>query len=142
MRTVSNILSRKGNKVVQVSPSTSVIDALRIMSEKNTGSVVVMDGEEFLGIMTERDYSRKVALKGRNSEQTTVAEIMSSDFPRITRNETIAGCMQMLSDRNLRYLPVFEGNTLSGIVSINDVVTEIILSQSETIDYLQSYIQS
>jgi CBS domain-containing protein len=142
VKTVANILERKGHNVVKVSPTTSVIDALRLMSEKNTGSVVVMDGDEFIGIMTERDYSRKVVLKGRNSEHTTVADIMTTDFPRVTKKDTISGCMQILSENNLRYLPVFESEELIGIVSINDLVTETILSQSETINYLQNYIQS
>lgn len=92
--------------------------------------------------MTERDYSRKVVLKGRNSEQTTVADIMTSDFPRVSKKDTVPGCMQMLSERNIRYLPVFENEKLIGIVSINDVVTETILSQTEMINYLQNYIQS
>ncbi|WP_207493350.1 CBS domain-containing protein [Aridibaculum aurantiacum] len=142
MKTVANILSRKGASVEIVSPSTSVIDALRLMADKNIGSVVVMSGEEFLGIMTERDYSRKVVLKGRSSDETTVADIMSSDFPSVSKNDTIADCMQLLSANNLRYLPVMEGERLAGIISINDVVTETILSQSETISYLQNYIQS
>ena len=142
MRTVAQILKRKGSSVVKVSSSTSVIDALKIMADKNIGSVVVMDGENFLGIMTERDYSRKVVLKGRSSEHTTVADIMSSEFPVINPTHNIDHCMKLLSGHNLRYLPVMENNQLAGIISINDVVTETILSQHETISHLQNYIQS
>ena len=142
MRTVANILDRKGRTVETVSPSTPVIDALRIMADKNIGSVVVMENDQFLGIMTERDYSRKIVLMGRSSEDTHVADIMSSDFPAVSVKDTVNDCMQHLADRKIRYLPVMENGKLLGIISINDVVTETILSQSETIDYLQSYIQS
>ncbi len=142
MRTVANILSRKGTNVEKVKPLTSVIDALKIMANKNIGSVVVMNAEQFLGIMTERDYSRKVVLMGRSSEETTVADIMTSDFPTVTKGDEISQCMQLLSAHKIRYLPVMEDEILVGIISINDVVTETILSQTETIDYLHSYIQS
>jgi len=142
MRTVAQILARKGISVITVEPSTPVIDALRTMADKNIGSVVVMDGPKFLGIMTERDYSRKVILKGRSSDHTTVADIMSSEFPIITPKDSIERCMKLLSAHHLRYLPVIENDELAGIISINDVVTETILSQYETISYLQNYIQS
>ena len=142
MRTVAQILTRKGISVITVSPSLPVIDALRTMADKNIGSVVVMDGTRFLGIMTERDYSRKVILKGRSSDHTTVADIMSSEFPVITPKDTIEHCMKLLSAHHLRYLPVVENDELAGIISINDVVTETILSQYETISHLQNYIQS
>jgi CBS domain-containing protein len=142
MRTVAQILTRKGISVITVEPNVPVIDALRTMADKNIGSVVVMHDSKFLGIMTERDYSRKVILKGRSSDETTVADIMSSDFPVISPRDTVDHCMKLLSGHHLRYLPVFENNQLTGIISINDVVTETILSQYETINYLQTYIQS
>ncbi|HEX8357943.1 MAG TPA: CBS domain-containing protein [Segetibacter sp.] len=142
MRTVAQVLARKGISVVTVSPSTSVISALRMMADKNIGSVVVMDETGFLGIMTERDYSRKVVLMGRSSEQTTVGDIMSSEFPTISPTDDIEYCMKLLSGHHLRYLPVMEKSKLSGIISINDVVTETILSQYETISHLQNYINS
>ena len=142
MRTVAQILTRKGISVVTVEPTTSVIDALKMMADKNIGSVVVVSEEKFLGIMTERDYSRKVVLKGRSSDDTTVADIMSSEFPTITPADNIDHCMKLLSGYNLRYLPVMDKGSLAGIISINDVVTETILSQHETISYLQDYIQS
>ncbi len=142
MRTVAQILARKGITVITVDPSTSVIDALRTMADKNIGSVVVMNGKKFLGIMTERDYSRKVILKGRSSDHTTVADIMSSEFPALSPKDNIEHCMKLLSAHHLRYLPVMENEELAGIISINDVVTETILSQYETISHLQNYIQS
>lgn len=142
MRTVAHILNRKGNAVTKVEPGTSVIDALTIMADQNIGSVVVMDGTTFMGIMTERDYSRKVVLKGRSSDHTTVSDIMSSQFPSVTLSDNIEHCMKLLSGHNLRYLPVMDKGQLAGIISINDVVTETILSQHETISHLQNYIQS
>ncbi len=142
MRTVAQVLARKGLNVVSVLPSTSVIDALKMMADKNIGSVVVAEGSTFLGIMTERDYSRKVVLKGKSSDHTTVADIMSSDFPVVSSLDKISHCMKLLSTNNLRYLPVMDNDVLTGIISINDVVTETILSQSETISHLQNYIQS
>lgn len=140
MRTVAQILERKGMSVVTVAPTTSVIDALQLMAEKNIGSVVVVESNTFLGIMTERDYSRKVVLKGKSSEKTTVADIMTSDFPSVTLEDKIDHCMKLLSTHNLRYLPVMENEELIGVISINDVVTETIIGQNETISHLQNYI--
>lgn len=142
MRKVSDILRRKGSRVTTVSPDTSVIDALRIMSEQNIGSVVVIDNNSFLGIMTERDYSRKVILMGRHSSDTPVGEIMTTDFPSIRQSDSVEACMQLMSERHIRYLPVVENGKLAGIISINDVVTETISNQEETISHLQTYIQS
>ncbi len=128
--------------MVAVEPSTPVIRALQIMAEKNIGSVVVMDGTKFLGIMTERDYSRKVILKGRSSDHTTVADIMSSELPAIKLTDKIEYCMKLLSEKKLRYLPVMENDELAGIISITDVVSETIISQQEMISHLQNYLQS
>ena len=129
MRRVSDILRRKGNRFTSVSPDTTVIQALQIMSDQNIGSVVVMDKESFMGIMTERDYSRKVILMDRHSSNTPVGEIMTKDFPPIKQSDSIEACMQLMSEKHIRYLPVIENVTLAGIISINDVVTETILSQ-------------
>ena len=142
MRKVSDILGRKGASAVAVAPDTKVLEALSIMAEKNIGSVLVMDGGEYLGIITERDYSRKVALKHKSSGDTKVSEIMSTNLPAVSPSDTVEHCMQLMSDKNIRYLPVFEGNRLSGIVSMSDVVRETILQQKETISHLESYIHS
>ncbi len=142
MRKVSDILRRKGNRVTMVSPETTVIAALKIMSDQNIGSVVIMEKDSFLGIMTERDYSRKVILMGRHSSDTPVGEIMTKDFPPIKQTDTVEVCMQLMSDKHIRYLPVIENGKLEGIISINDVVTETISNQEETISQLQTYIQS
>lgn len=142
MKKVSHILARKGTTVISVTPTTTVLEALRLMAGHNIGSVVIMDGESFLGIMTERDYSRKVILKDKSSTDTPVADIMSTTFPQVHPSDTIEHCMQLMSDQNIRYLPVFEGDKLSGILSINDVVKETILSQAETISSLKDYLHS
>lgn len=141
MRSVSAVLRRQGGPV-SVPPSTPVAEALQIMADKNIGSVVVMENGRYLGIMTERDYSRKVILKGKNSADTKVSEIMSEDLPVVKPSDTIDHCMEIMSNKNIRYMPVFENNQLVGIISMSDVVKETILAQKETIDHLQNYIQS
>ncbi len=142
MPKVSDILSRKGSQVVSILPITTVIEALKLMAEKNIGSLVVIENEQFLGILTERDYSRKVILMGRHSSDTPVGEIMTTDFPPVQLTDTVEHCMQLMSFKHIRYLPVIVEGKLSGIISINDVVTETILNQQETISQLQQYIQS
>jgi len=142
MHKVSSILERKGKNIISVVPDTNVMDALKIMADKNIGSVAVMDGDKYLGIVTERDYSRKVALKGKHSVATKVSEIMSSDLPTISPDDTIDHCMNLMSDKNIRYLPVFENDKLSGVISISDVVKETIIVQKETISQLENYIHS
>ncbi|MBO9618844.1 MAG: CBS domain-containing protein [Niabella sp.] len=142
MAKVSNILGRKGHDAISIPPATTVYRALELMAEKNIGSLVVKEGENFLGIMTERDYSRKVILKGKHSSDTTVEEIMSTDLPKVTPEDSVERCMELMSDKNIRYLPVFIGQQLAGIISISDVVKETILQQKETINHLQDYIHS
>lgn len=142
MRKVANILQRKGKNVASAAPSLTVLEALKTMADMNIGSLAIIEDGKFLGIMTERDYSRKIVLKGRSSTDTTVGEIMSPDFPAVSENDTVEHCMKLMSERNLRYLPVMENDRLTGILSINDVVTETILIQQETITHLQNYIQS
>ncbi len=141
MKNVYAVLSRKGTAITKVSGNTLVAEALQIMAEKNIGSVVIMDNDQYAGIMTERDYSRKVILKGKNSSETKVSEIMSTDLPVVSPSDTIEHCMQLMTTKNIRYMPVFDDNKLSGIISMSDVVKETILSQKETIDHLQNYIQ-
>lgn len=141
MGKVSTILARKGNNAVSVQKDTKVFEALKIMSDKNIGSLVVLDEDKYAGILTERDYSRKVILEGRHSDEITVGEIMSTDLPTVKPDDTVELCMQLMSNKNIRYLPVFDGEKLSGIISISDVVTETILQQKETISQLQNYIQ-
>ena len=142
MKKVADILIHKGSRITSVTSDTTVLEALKIMADKNIGSVMIMDGSTYLGIMTERDYSRKVILKGKSSTDTKVAEIMSEDLPRVSPADTIEFCMQLMSDKNIRYLPVFDGQLLTGIISINDLVKETILTQQETITHLKDYLHS
>ncbi len=142
MNTVASVLTRKNFQPVTVPPDTTVIEALEIMAEKNIGSLVIMQGDKYLGIVTERDYSRKVVLKGKNSAETIVEEIMSTDLPSINPSDTIEHCMELMTAKNIRYMPVFENNKLTGIISMSDVVKETILMQKETINQLQNYINS
>ncbi|MGC4103488.1 CBS domain-containing protein [Ferruginibacter sp.] len=142
MKKVSNILKRKGSNVVTISPDITVLDALKQMAEKNIGSIVVIENGQYIGVLTERDYARKVILKGKSSTNTFVKEIMSTGLPRITPDNSVDTCMQIMSENNIRYLPVFENDQLCGIISINDVIKETILTQKETIEHLQNYIHS
>jgi CBS domain-containing protein len=142
MKKVTDILSHKGKRIVSVTPSTTVLDVLKIMAEQNIGSVMVMEGSQYLGIMTERDYSRKVILNGKSSTDTKVSEIMSNDLPAVTPNDSIEFCMQLMTDKNIRYLPVFENDSICGIISINDLVKETILTHEETISHLKEYLHS
>jgi predicted transcriptional regulator len=139
---VSDVLMRKGSHITTVGPNVTVLEALKIMADENIGSVMVMEDARYMGIMTERDYSRKVILKGKSSTHTEVSEIMSDDLPRVTPNDSIDFCMKLMSDKNIRYLPVFENELVIGIISINDVVKETILSQQETITQLKDYLHS
>lgn len=142
MSRITNILDRKGSNAISVNPSTRVIDALKVMADNNIGSVVVMENDRFKGIVTERDYSRKVILKGKNSTDTRVNEIMTTEFPLLQPEDTVEYCMELLSKNNIRYLPVFKDDVLHGIISISDVVSETILSQQQMIDHLHDYIHS
>lgn len=142
MKKVSQILSRKGSNVVTITPDITVLDALKQMAEKNIGSIVVLEDGRYVGVLTERDYARKVILKGKSSTTTLVKEIMSTGLPRITPDNSLETCMQIMSENNIRYLPVFENDELCGIISINDVIKETILTQKETIEHLQNYIHS
>jgi CBS domain-containing protein len=142
MNTVKEILENKG-PLVFVNPDTTVLEALKIMADNNIGSVVVeSDNGQFHGILSERDYSRKIILKRKSSFDTKVKEIMCTDMPKVSTNDTVEHCMQLMTDNMVRYLPVFEGDELLGIVSIGDVVKATILQQQETIEHLDHYIHS
>jgi len=142
MKKVSNILARKGSNVIAIDGSTTVLEALRLMAGNNIGSVVITEGGAYAGLLTERDYARKVILQGKSSLETQVREIMSTEFPRMIPENSVETCMHVMSENNLRYLPIFKDNNMCGIISISDVVTETILSHEETIEHLKSYIQS
>ncbi len=142
MKKVKDILNRKGTNLYSVPKATIVREALKTMAEKNIGSILIMDEQKYLGILTERDYARKVILQGRSSTEVTVQDIMSTEHPHISKEHTIEQCMQIMSENNVRYLPVFENEQLIGLVSILDVIKETIAQQKETIAQLESYIHS
>jgi CBS domain-containing protein len=140
MKKVLHILKRKGSDVMTIAPTTTVHEALTIMSEKNFGSLLVADDGKYMGLITERDYARKVILKGKSSADTPVSDIMTTDFPRLTEDDSVDRCMQLMTANNLRYLPVMKEDHVVGLISIMDVVHETILSQEETIEELHQYI--
>lgn len=139
---VQQLLLQKGSEVCSVRPDISVYDALELMSERNIGSLAVMDGERLVGMFSERDYARKIALLGRASRDTRVDEIMTPDVLVVGPEHTVKDCMVMMTERRVRHLPVVHEEQVIGIVSIGDVVKAIISEQSFVIEQLQSYIQS
>lgn len=142
MKNVADIFKRKGRNNITVMPDTFVLEALKIMAEKNIGSVVVMNNEKYCGLFTERDYARKVILHGKSSSDLQVGEIMSEYLPIVTPLHNLEECMEIMTNHNIRYLPVFENDDYIGIISIIDVVKETMLAQKDTIEQLQNYIQS
>ena len=143
MRYVSELLKKKGNDLWSVSTDTPVYKALELMFEKNCGAVLVMDEEKLVGIFSERDYARKVILKGKSSKDTPVEAIMSSEVVCIEPTQTIDDCMTLMTEKRIRHLPVLEGEeTLVGLISIGDVVKEVISEQEFIIHQLEDYISS
>ena len=138
---VSEVLKRKGGQIWSVNPKATVYDALRIMADKNIGSLLVLDGDNLAGLLSERDYARKIILKGRSSKDTTVGEIMISAAITIAPDCSVDGAMRIMTENRVRHLPVISHNgSISGIVSIGDLVNWIISAHEETIEKLQSYI--
>src|SRR6266576_1873855 len=122
---VKDILRRKGNQVIAVSPQSSVLDALKLMEEKNIGGVLVMEGEKLVGIFTERDYARKIILKGKTSADSKISEVMVSNLITITPDNDISDCMKIMTSKTIRHLPVLDNKNLVGLISIGDVVKSI-----------------
>ena len=137
---VSDILQKKGSYVFSVPGSSTVLEALKILSEKNIGALPVIDEGRLTGILSERDYARKIILKGKASHDTPVSEIMTENPITVSPDDKIETCMSIMSDKHIRHLPVVRDNAVLGMISIGDVVTAIINSQKEMIDHLQSYI--
>jgi CBS domain-containing protein len=140
MSTVRNILQKKGNAVHSISPDSSVYDALEELEENNLGSLVVVENGKLTGVFTERDYARKVILKGRSSKETLVRDIMSSRPIFVNPDNTLDECMQLMSDKFIRHLPVLENDELVGVISIGDIVRYIIYEKDFIIDNLEHYI--
>jgi CBS domain-containing protein len=140
MKLVKQLLDRKGHDILSISPDASVLDAIKVMAEKAVGALVVMQDSALAGIVTERDYARKVILKGRSSKSTLVSEIMSAKVITTTGDSTVEECMNMMSDRRIRHLPVVDGETVIGIISIGDLVSAVIADQKAEIEHLEHYI--
>lgn len=140
MITVASILKNKASETFFVTSDTTVYDAIKLMSEKNIGAVPVVDGLQLSGIFSERDYARKVILQNRRSQETNVSEIMTVAVITVAPEDSIDHCMEIMSARKIRHLPVLKENLLIGIVSIGDVVSAVIEAQKETINHLHNYI--
>ena len=140
MKLVKHLLDRKGRHIISINPDDSVLDAIRLMAEKGIGSLVVMQDQELLGIMSERDYARKVIIKGKSSESTAVSEIMTVNVFTTSSSETVNDCMSLMTEKKIRHLPVVEDNAVIGMISIGDLVEAIISDQQEEIEQLEHYI--
>ena len=140
MKLIKHLLDRKGRNIISIKPEDSVLDAIRLMAEKGIGSLVVMEDQELLGIMSERDYARKVIIKGRSSESTAVSEIMTVNVFTTSSSETVNDCMSVMTEKKIRHLPVVEDNAVIGMISIGDLVEAIIADQQEEIEQLEHYI--
>ena len=141
MKTAAEILKSKAKQAVHtIAPGDSVFDAVKLMADKNIGALLVMEGEEVAGIITERDYARKIVLMSRSSKQTPVREIMTSAVMYVRPDQTSEECMVLMTENRLRHLPVIDGGRLVGIISIGDLVKDIIAEQRFTIEQLEHYI--
>ena len=141
MKTAANVLKSKDLQSVHtITPEASVFDAIKLMADKNIGALLVMEGESISGIITERDYARKIVLMSRSSKETPVREIMTSAVMYVRPGQTTEECMVLMTENRLRHLPVVDGNRLLGLVSIGDLVKSIISEQKFTIEQLQNYI--
>lgn len=138
--TVNQLLSVKGNEVHSIVSTITVYDALKVMGEKNVGSVLVIEDNELKGILSERDYARKIALKDKSSKETLVHEIMEKDVVSVSPTDDLDHCMELITTKRVRHLPVLEDNAVVGVISIGDVVKAKIEIQKKTIEYLDSYI--
>jgi CBS domain-containing protein len=140
VKTVSDLLKTKGNEIWSTTPDASVYEALQAMAEKNVGALLVLEGEKIVGIFSERDYARKLVLEGKSAHTTPVRAVMTSAVIGIGQGHSIDECMALMSDRRIRHLPVLDGDRVIGIVSIGDVVKEVIQDQKFTIALLEEYI--
>ncbi len=140
MKLVQHLLDLKGRDIISVTADVSVLDAIKLMADKTVGSLLVMQGGELRGIVTERDYARKVIIKGRSSESTEVGEIMTSDVVTASLQDTVNHCMTVMTERKIRHLPVVGDGVVIGMISIGDLVQAIISDQQEEIEHLEHYI--
>ena len=142
MKSLKQLLSAKGSEVFAIAPDAKVIEALKMMAQKDVGALIVMEQGRIVGILSERDYARKVILQGRSSEDVPVREIMTAEVVKVDPGMSVEACMALVTQRRIRHLPVCEGEQLIGVVSIGDLVKEVIADQEQTIKQLESYIHT
>jgi CBS domain-containing protein len=142
MTTVRTLLEGKGRAIYSVEPQAAVLDAIRLMAERGVGALAVMRGPKLEGIVSERDYARKVILRGRSSADTPVRDIMTSPVLTVTLDTSVQACMQLMTDRKVRHLPVIDNSRVIGMISIGDLVKAVIAEQQQHIEQLESYIHS
>ncbi|HEY9400570.1 MAG TPA: CBS domain-containing protein [Luteimonas sp.] len=142
MRTVRHLLEAKAPEVFAIGPDAPVLDAIRLMAEKRIGALLVMDAGKLAGIVSERDYARKIVLQGRSSKDTPVRDIMTGQVVTVGLTDTTDHCMQIVTERRIRHLPVLDGDAVLGVVSIGDLVKAVIEDQQLELDQLQRYIAS
>ena len=140
MKTVEQLLKDKSAAVIGIAPTATVLDALKLLAEKNVGAVLVMEGQRLVGIFSERDYARKVALKGKSSADTPITDVMSRSVVCVGLAHTNEDCMSLMTSKHIRHLPVVDGERVVGVLSIGDLVKHLIAEQQMVISQLESYI--
>ena len=140
MRTVRQLLESKPAEIIAISPDAPVIDAIRLMAERRVGALVVMEGARLAGILSERDYARKIVLQGRSSKDTPVRDIMTAEVITVRPEDSSDHCMQVVTNKRIRHLPVMQGGDVVGVLSIGDLVRAVIEEQKQELDQLQRYI--
>ena len=138
--TIDSILARKGGDIFSILPDATVFEAIEMMDQKNVGALAVMENNRLVGMISERDYTRKVFLRGKRSRETKVAEIMSTDVTTARPQEGVDECLRVMTEKHIRHLPVLDGENIVGIISIGDLVKWVIASQSAAIAHLENYI--
>lgn len=142
MLTTKHLLDRKGSQIYSIGPEDAVLEAIQLMADRHVGALLVMRGAELVGIVSERDYARKIILLGRSSAETPVSQIMSSPVTTVTPAHTVNECMKIVTEQRLRHLPVVEKGLVLGVVSIGDLVKAVIEEQQQQIEQLERYITS
>lgn len=142
MQLAAQLLKHKRDVIYRVDPGAPVLEAIRLMAEHSVGALVVMQGQQLVGVVSERDYARKVILKGRSSSETFVRQIMSSPVWTVRPDQSVRECMQIMTDKRVRHLPVVEGERVVGVLSIGDLVRAVLEEQQKTIEELEQYIRS
>ncbi|WP_411273668.1 CBS domain-containing protein [Daejeonella sp.] len=142
MKSVKHIIQNKSNAIYSVTPETSVLKALQVMMDKNISALLVMEGPILKGIFTERDYARKIILQGKSSKDTHIAEVMTAQLETVGKDSTIDQCMEIMTSKHIRHLPIVEDGKVGGMISIGDLVKFVIEDQKQTIEQLKSYISS